>query len=296
MTIRVSRGLVAGTLAGLVFLAGATTATAQAPALTLNYTVSASDLNPLTCATEHVISVQPGDQVKFCYEVTNTGGTPFNFHDLFDSGPGAGQLLSNSPFALAPGSSTFTTRLATVGSSQINTATWEARDVLPALLAAMGIDRPVLLGHSDGGSIALLYAADFPVTACAVMAPQVIVEDLSVRSIEEARVAYETGGLRDRLQRYHADVDCAFWQWNDIWLDPAFRAFDIRADCRRIEAPVLAMQGVEDPYGTLRQIEDIAPTLGPLERRVLPQCGHSPHRDQPDASRQAIVDFLAPLP
>ncbi len=131
MTIRVSRGLVAGTLAGLVFLAGATTATAQAPALTLNYTVSASDLNPLTCATEHVISVQPGDQVKFCYEVTNTGGTPFNFHDLFDSGPGAGQLLSNSPFALAPGSSTFTTRLATVGSSQINTATWEARDVLP---------------------------------------------------------------------------------------------------------------------------------------------------------------------
>lgn len=172
----------------------------------------------------------------------------------------------------------------------------EAREVLPALLAALGVDRPVLLGHSDGGSIALLYAADFPVTACAVMAPHVIVEDLSVRSIEEARVAYETGGLRDRLQRYHADVDCAFWQWNDIWLDPAFRAFDIRAECRRIEAPVLAMQGVEDPYGTLRQIEEIAPTLGPLERRVLQQCGHSPHRDQPDASRQAIVDFLAPLP
>ncbi|MDF2466229.1 MAG: hypothetical protein K0Q43_4464 [Ramlibacter sp.] len=157
----------------------------------------------------------------------------------------------------------------------------EAREVLPALLAALGIEKPVLLGHSDGGSIALLHAADFPVTACVVMAPHVIVEDVSVR---------------ERLARYHADVDCAFWQWNDIWLDPAFRAFDIRAECRRIEAPVLAMQGVDDPYGTLRQIDEVAPTRGVVEREVFAQCGHSPHRDQPDASRRHIARFLAPLP
>jgi pimeloyl-ACP methyl ester carboxylesterase len=172
----------------------------------------------------------------------------------------------------------------------------EAREVLPALLAALGIDRPVLLGHSDGGSIALLHAADFPVTACVVMAPHVIVEDVSVRSIGEARAAFEAGGLRERLGRYHADVDGAFWQWNDIWLSPGFRSFDIRPDCRRIAAPVLALQGVDDPYGTLRQVEEIAPTRGPFEQAVLQQCGHSPHKDQPEESRRRITEFLAALP
>jgi len=127
------------------------------------------------------------------------------------------------------------------------------------------------------------------------MAPHVIVEDLSVQSIEEARQAYGSGNLRERLERYHADVDCAFWQWNDIWLSPAFRDFDIRAECRRIEAPVLAIQGEQDPYGTLRQIDEIAP-LGPFETEVLPQCGHSPHRDQPERTRHRIAGFLAALP
>lgn len=172
----------------------------------------------------------------------------------------------------------------------------EAREVLPAMLVALGIEKPVLLGHSDGGSIALLHAADFPVTACVVMAPHVIVEDVSVNSIAQARSAYEAGGLRERLDRYHADVDVAFWQWNDIWLDPAFRAFDIRAECRRIEAPVLAMQGIDDPYGTLRQIDEIAPTRGLVLREVFAQCGHSPHRDQPDATRNRIARFLENLP
>jgi pimeloyl-ACP methyl ester carboxylesterase len=128
------------------------------------------------------------------------------------------------------------------------------------------------------------------------MAPHVIVEDLSVRSIAEARDAYESGDLRERLARSHADVDGAFWQWNDIWLSPAFRAFDIRAECRRIEAPVLAIQGVDDPYGTLRQIDGIQPTLGPFVKQILRQCGHSPHRDQPDRTRQFVVEFLANLP
>lgn len=171
----------------------------------------------------------------------------------------------------------------------------EALEVLPELLAALRIEAPVLLGHSDGGTIALLYAAHFPVTACVVMAPHVIVEDQSVRAIEEARRAYGAGNLRERLLRYHRDPDCAFWQWNDIWLNPAFRGFDIRAECRRIEAPILAIQGEDDPYGSLQQIDEIQPTRGPFARQVLPQCGHSPHRDQPDRTRQRIAQFLEPL-
>jgi pimeloyl-ACP methyl ester carboxylesterase len=97
--------------------------------------------------------------------------------------------------------------------------------VLPALLQHLGIAGPVLLGHSDGGSIALLHASRHPVAACIVMAPHVMVEDVSIDSIAQARDAFEHGDLRERLARYHADVDCAFWQWNDAWLDPAFRAF-----------------------------------------------------------------------
>jgi pimeloyl-ACP methyl ester carboxylesterase len=171
----------------------------------------------------------------------------------------------------------------------------EATEELPALLKALGIASPVLLGHSDGATIALLYASRFPVAACIVMAPHVIVEDLSVRSIAQARDAYATSDLRQRLARYHANVDCAFWQWNDVWLSPAFRDFDIRSDCRRIEAPLLAIQGEEDPYGTRRQIQEIDPR-GPYDKLVLPQCGHSPHKDQPERTRDAIVRFLAPQP
>jgi pimeloyl-ACP methyl ester carboxylesterase len=172
----------------------------------------------------------------------------------------------------------------------------EAWEVLPALLEALGVRTPVLLGHSDGGSIALLHAARHPVAACVVMAPHVIVEDVSVRSITQAREAFETGDLRTRLARFHSDVDGAFWQWNDIWLSPAFRGFDIRPECRRILAPLLAIQGEQDPYGTLRQIHEIAPTGGPFETLEVPDCGHSPHRDQPEAVTRRIADFLRMLP
>ena len=168
----------------------------------------------------------------------------------------------------------------------------EALEVLPALVEALGIERPILLGHSDGGTIALLHASRFPLRGCVVMAPHVIVEDVSVRSIEQARDAYENGDLRQRLARYHADVDSAFWQWNDIWLAPEFRSFDIRAECRRITCPVLAIQGESDPYGTLRQVEEIAPTRGLLRTAVIPQCGHSPHRDQPQRTNAAVLEFL----
>jgi pimeloyl-ACP methyl ester carboxylesterase len=168
----------------------------------------------------------------------------------------------------------------------------EAWEVLPALLQALQIDRPVLLGHSDGGSIALLHASRFAVQACIVMAPHVIVEEVSVRSIAQAREAFVAGGLRERLARYHADVDVAFWQWNDIWLSEAFRGFDIRPDCRRIAAPVLAIQGLDDPYGSLAQIEQIAPTQGSVALEKIPDCGHSPHRDQAARVTQRITAFL----
>ncbi|MGB2880701.1 MAG: alpha/beta hydrolase [Rhodoferax sp.] len=168
----------------------------------------------------------------------------------------------------------------------------EAWSVLPELLDHLGVVAPVLLGHSDGASIALLHASRHPVAACIVMAPHVKVEDISVQSIEQARTAYECGDLRERLRRYHADVDGAFWQWNDVWLSAAFRAFDIRQDCQRIGAPVLAIQGEDDPYGTMAQIDEIALPPSQIERVTLASCGHSPHRDQTRAATERIVHFL----
>ena len=169
----------------------------------------------------------------------------------------------------------------------------EAWETLPELLRVLQIDKPVLLGHSDGASIALLYASRYPVPACIVLAPHVIVEDISVRSIAQARTAFESGDLRERLARYHADVDCAFWQWNDIWLDPAFRNFDIRADCQRVSASLLAIQGIDDAYGTMQQIEQISTSNGNITLQKLEHCGHSPHRDQTALTTQLIADFLA---
>jgi pimeloyl-ACP methyl ester carboxylesterase len=160
----------------------------------------------------------------------------------------------------------------------------EALTVLPALLQALGIARPVLLGHSDGGTIALLHASRFEVAGCVVMAPHVMAKD-----------AYENGPLRQRLAPYHADVDCAFWQWNDVWLSEAFRSFDIRPELGRIAAPLLAIQGESDPYGTMAQIDDIARAVPHAQRLKLPDCGHSPHRDLPEAVAQAVQAFMGEL-
>lgn len=172
----------------------------------------------------------------------------------------------------------------------------EALQVLPRLLHRLGLARPVLVGHSDGGTIALIHAAHHPVTACVVLAPHVMVEDISVQSIEQARRAYLDGDLRARLARYHADVDVAFWQWNEVWLSPAFRAFDIRGEVRAITAPLLAIQGTEDPYGTMAQIDDLAAAVPHAQLVKLPGCGHSAHKDQPEAVNAAIVAALAALP
>ncbi len=168
----------------------------------------------------------------------------------------------------------------------------EALVVLPALLQALGIERPVLLGHSDGGTIALIHASRFEVAGCVVMAPHVMVEDISVQAITAARSAYENGPLRQRLTPYHADVDSAFWQWNDVWLSDAFRSFDIRPELGEISAPLLAIQGEADPYGTMAQIDEIAQAVPHTQLLKLPDCGHSPHRDQPETVMQALKTFM----
>src|SRR5438067_7948331 len=170
----------------------------------------------------------------------------------------------------------------------------QAWEVLPALLETLGLHKPWLFGHSDGASIALLHAARHSdaLSGVVVLAPHVMVEDVSVDSIRAAREAYLDGPLRERLARYHADVDSAFWGWNGIWLDPAFRGWDMRAELPKISVPVLAIQGEGDEYGTLAQVEAIG-RLAPHARvLVLPDCGHSPHRDQPERVIEAAGRFM----
>jgi pimeloyl-ACP methyl ester carboxylesterase len=176
----------------------------------------------------------------------------------------------------------------------------EARHWLPAVLARLDIEQPVLFGHSDGASIALIHAAETSsrVRGVVALAPHVKVEQLSATSIAAAKVAYETASLRSRLSPYHDDVDGAFWGWNRIWLDPAFRAWNIEGLLPAIRAPVLAIQGREDEYGTLDQIESIRRALPGTELLALDGCRHSPHRDQPvaviDATRRFIERIDAP--
>jgi pimeloyl-ACP methyl ester carboxylesterase len=174
----------------------------------------------------------------------------------------------------------------------------QAREVLPALLAALGVDTaarpPWLFGHSDGGSIALLYAAMFPdrLRGAIVVAPHIVVEDISITSIEQARAAYLQGDLRQRLARHHADVDSAFWGWNDIWLDPAFRDWKLTEAIREIRAPLLAVQGLDDEYGSLLQIRGIQARVPHTQLLELADCGHSPQRDQPAALIAASCAFI----
>jgi pimeloyl-ACP methyl ester carboxylesterase len=171
----------------------------------------------------------------------------------------------------------------------------QATQVLPALLAVLDVPaRPWLFGHSDGASIALLFASAFPDAPAGViaLAPHLFVEDLSVRSIEAARAAYLATDLRTRLGRYHDDPDSAFFGWNDIWLDPAFRAWNIESEMQRVRCRVLAIQGYDDEYGTMAQVDRLA-RLVPQARVVkLAQCGHSPHRDQPERVVDAVVSFV----
>lgn len=173
----------------------------------------------------------------------------------------------------------------------------EAHEVLPQLLKQLGIERPVLVGHSDGATIALLHASRHDVSACVAMAPHVFVEAMSLNAIAHARQLFEAapeaaGGLRQRLARHHRDVDNAFWQWNDVWLSEAFKSFNICEELRSILAPLLLVQGVNDEYGSMDQLAAIERQVPQVLREELQQCGHSPHKDQPERLLSVVCDFL----
>ncbi len=169
----------------------------------------------------------------------------------------------------------------------------EALGVLPELLKILNVTQPLLIGHSDGGTIALIHASQFAVAGCAVLAPHVMVEDMSIQAIEQARDHFDK--LRPKLAAFHNDVDVAFWQWNDVWLSDAFRRFDIRPLLHKIQTPLMAIQGVDDPYGTMAQIDEIAARLPHTRLVKLENCGHSPHKDQADTVLQALKYFSSSL-
>ncbi|TXH69536.1 MAG: alpha/beta hydrolase [Thiothrix sp.] len=174
----------------------------------------------------------------------------------------------------------------------------QAFEVLPMLLAALKIDplqqKLWLFGHSDGASITLLYAARYPkaLTGAIVLAPHIMVEDLTITSIEKARDLYKTTNFSEKLGRHHQDADSAFWGWNAIWLHPPFRAWSIEEELARIECPILAVQGLDDEYGSLEQIRGIARRVARVELVEIPACGHSPHRDQPTLLTKKATDFI----
>jgi pimeloyl-ACP methyl ester carboxylesterase len=175
----------------------------------------------------------------------------------------------------------------------------EALQVLPKVLDAAKIEKAILVGHSDGASIATIYAGgaqDFRVRGLVLMAPHFFVEDVSIKSIEAAKVAYETTDLRQRLAKYHKDVDVAFRGWNDAWLDPGFREWRIEDSIAHVRVPMLLIQGENDEYGTLAQIELAqAESYSPADALMLKNCRHSPHADQPEAVLRGIEEFTRRL-
>lgn len=175
----------------------------------------------------------------------------------------------------------------------------QAEQALPALLKALNLqhDRPILFGHSDGGSIALLYAAMYPeqVKAIAVAAPHIFVEDISIKGIAQARDIYLSTDFPQKLGRHHQDVESVFWSWNETWLEPEFRAWNIESYVSQIQCPVLAIQGENDEYGTLEQIRGIKRLASQTQLCIIPDCGHSPHRDQPEVVIQALIGFMKGL-
>ncbi len=177
----------------------------------------------------------------------------------------------------------------------------EGLKVLPQILATSDVQRAVLVGHSDGASIALINAggaADRRIVGLVLMAPHVFVEELTIQSIRAAAAAYQTTDLRTRLARYHGDqVDNTFLGWTGAWLDQGFLAWNLEAMLPQIEVPVLLIQGEEDHYGTLRQLERIQAKLPRgADQLLLPGCGHAPFRERPEETLQAMVGFLAKIP
>lgn len=177
--------------------------------------------------------------------------------------------------------------------------TREAIDVLPHVLDAIGFQRGVLLGHSDGASIAALYAGtieDFRIRGLCLISPHFFTEPSGLAAIAEAKLQYETGELRERLARHHGDVDNAFRGWNDAWLDPRFKAWNIEEAIAYIRVPVLAIQGDRDQYGTLAQIDALRNELySPLDAKIFIGGKHAPHLERPDETVDVVADFLATL-
>jgi pimeloyl-ACP methyl ester carboxylesterase len=171
----------------------------------------------------------------------------------------------------------------------------EALQSLPELLSQLEIENPILVGHSDGASIAIIYAGVHDrVRGLVLLAPHVFVEDLSMASIAKARVKFETTNLPEKLARHHRDAARTFWGWNDIWLNPTFRSWNIEEYLPRITYPSLVIQGLEDQYGTMAQVEAIRrQSGGPVEVLALEDCRHSPQRDQPEKVIEAMVMFIA---
>ena len=172
----------------------------------------------------------------------------------------------------------------------------EALDVLPQMLATIGFQRGILFGHSDGASIAAIYAGsvqDHRVRGLVLMAPHFFTEDMGLAQIRRTKEDYESGNLREKLERWHDDADSAFYSWNGPWLDPEFRAWDITEALGYIRVPILIVQGADDQYGTLKQVEAAQEECYcPVETAILPGVRHSPHRDAPDLTLQTACGFI----
>lgn len=173
----------------------------------------------------------------------------------------------------------------------------EARVALPQILKGLGIEAPILVGHSDGASIALIHAGSgHRVRGVVVEAPHTFMEEINTAAIESTIRTFESTDLPERLGKYHRDVKKTFYGWSDVWLSAGFRSWDIRGFLPQIHCPVMAIQGVDDAYGTMAQLDAIAAGVsGPCELVKVDACGHSPHRDQPEATLAAVVRFIESL-
>lgn len=173
--------------------------------------------------------------------------------------------------------------------------TREARSVLPDVLNAVGADQYILLGHSDGATIAAEYAGrveDFRVRGLILMAPHFFTEPMGLAAIREARTAFETGDLKERMAKYHRDPEATFKGWNDAWLDPGFEAWNVAEVIDYLRIPALVIQGCEDQYGTIAQVNEIETrSYAPVDVEMLKDCRHSPHIDQPSQMLTAITEF-----
>lgn len=227
---------------------------------------------------------------------------------LLHEGLGAVALWRDFPQALAEATGFGVFAYSRAGHGQSDPAdlprpldymTREAVDVLPQVLDAIGFQRGVLVGHSDGATISTIYAgnvSDLRVRALVLMAPHFFTEEVGLAEIAKAKLAYDAGELRDKLAKYHRDPDNAFHGWNDSWLNPGFKDWNVADAIDYLRIPVLAVQGQDDQYGTLAQIHEVeSRSYAPVETLILDECRHSPHLDQPGRVVSGIVDFCARL-